>query len=384
MCIRDRIKRMLKGVMESMLQAELEEHLGYPKYQTKNKSTNNSRNGKYQKTIRSSDGKFEIDIPRDRSGEFEPEIVKKHQNNIGTFDEKIISMYAKGMTTRDIQGHIHEMYGTDISPQMISMITSKIEPVIVEWQNRILKPVYSIVYFDAIHYKVRENGKIVSKAAYTCLGVNLEGKKDILGIWIGESEGAHFWLAIFNELKARGVEDILIASVDGLKGLRDSINAVFPHTETQLCVIHTIRNSIKYVGSKNVKLFIKDLKNVYQAVSQKDAEFALGQLDEKWSNLYPLAVKPWINNWNDLSVYFKYPPELRRIIYTTNAVEGLHRQFRKVTKNRAVMPNDEALLKLLFLAARDIQKKWTSVIPNWSLIISQLHIFFEERLMNYV
>lgn len=311
------IKRMLKGVMESMLQAELEEHLGYPKYQTKNKSTNNSRNGKYQKTIRSSNGNFEIDVPRDRIGEFEPEIVRKHQNNIGTFDKKIISMYAKGMTTRDIQNHIHEMYGTDISPQMISMITSKIEPVIVEWQNRILKPVYSIVYFDAIHYKVRGNGKIVSKAAYTCLGVDLEGKKDILGIWIGESEGAHFWLAIFNELKTRGVEDILIASVDGLKGLRDAINAVFPQAETQLCIIHTIRNSIKYVGSKNTKPFIKDLKSVYQAASQKNAEFALGQLNEKWGKLYPLAVKPWINNWNDLSVYFKYPPELRRIIYTT-------------------------------------------------------------------
>jgi len=376
------IKKMLKGVIESMLQAELEEHLGYPKYKTKNKITNNSRNGIYKKQIRSSDGDLELDIPRDRNGEFSPTIVKKHQKNIGVFDEKIISMYGRGMTTRDIQNHIYEMYGTEISSAMISMITAKIMPVVVEWQNRVLESVYSIVYFDAIHYKVRENGKIVCKAAYTCLGINLEGKKDILGIWIGESEGAHFWLAIFNELKSRGVKDILIASVDGLKGLRDAINSVFPNTETQLCVIHTIRNSLKYVGSKNAKTFMQDLKKVYQATSKKVAEEALKQLTEKWGKRYPLAVNPWINNWNDLSTYFKYPPELRRIIYTTNAVEGLHRQFRKVTKNRAVMANDDALLKLLFLAARNIQKNWTSVIPNWSLIISQLHIFFKERVMS--
>lgn len=375
------IKKMLKGVIENMLQAELEEHIGYAKYAKKERGLGNSRNGYSEKNVRSSAGEIELAIPRDRNGTFEPQVVKKHQKDISEFDEKIISMYAKGMTTRDIQEHVKDMYGVDMSPSMVSMITDKVEGLVSEWQNRVLASVYAVVYFDAIHYKIRDNGKIINKAAYTCLGIDSEGKKDLLGLWVGENEGARFWATVFSELKARGVNDILIACIDGLKGLPEALHAVFPQTEIQLCVVHMIRNSIKFIGSKNQKEFIRDLKTVYQAASLDAAYNELGRLDTKWGKIYPLAVNPWINHWENVSSYFKYPPELRRIIYTTNAVEALHRQFRKVTKNRSVLPNDNALLKLLYLAARDIQKKWTMIVPNWSLIASQLHIHFEGRFM---
>ncbi len=374
------IKQMIKETLERLLQAELESHLGYKKHEAKGKNSGNSRNGDYSKTIRSSLGEVEVDIPRDRNGEFEPKIIKKHSKDISEFDEKIISMYAKGMTTRDIQDHVKDIYGVDISPTMVSMITDKIEDHIIEWQNRVLSTVYAVIYFDAIHYKVRENGKIISKAAYTCLGIDLEGHKDIVGIWIGENEGARFWMTIFNELRNRGVKDILIACMDGLKGLPEALKSVYPETEVQLCIVHMIRNSYKFVSSKNQKEFLKDLKKVYQAVSEEEAVVALDQLKTKWDK-YPLAVDPWIKNWNLVSIFFKYPAELRRIIYTTNAIEGLHRQFRKVTKTRSVLPNDGALLKILFLAARDIQKKWTMPMQDWSIIISQLHIIFEGRIM---
>lgn len=375
------IKNMIKDTLERLLQAELEEHLGYKKHEAKGKNSGNSRNGDYSKTIRSSLGEIEVDVPRDRNGEFDPKLIKKHSKDISEFDEKIISMYAKGMTTRDIQEHVKEIYGVDISPTLVSLITDKVEGHIIEWQSRVLATVYSVVYFDAIHYKVRENGKIVSKAAYTCLGIDIEGHKDILGIWIGENEGAKFWATIFHELKNRGVKDILIACMDGLKGLTEALNSIYPETEVQLCVVHMIRNSYKFVGSKNQKEFLQDLKKVYQAASEQDAVLNLDELKFKWGSKYPLAVNPWVNNWEKVSAYFKYPAVLRRIIYTTNAVEGLHRQFRKVTKTRAVLPNDGALLKILFLAGKDIQKKWTMPVPNWSEIISQLNIFFEGRIM---
>ncbi len=288
-------------------------------------------------------------------------------------------MYARGMTTRDIQAHVQEIYGAEISPTMVSMITDKVLHVAHEWQQRPLASVYVITYFDAIFYKVRDGGKIVSKAAYTCLGVDINGNKDILGLWIGSSEGATYWLSIMNELKARGVKDIFIACIDGLKGMGDAIETAFPRTEIQRCVIHMMRNSFKYVAHKNSKQFIADLKLVYTAASESEARYYLGLLEQKWGTKYPLAVKPWVEQWAHVSTYFKYPAELRRLIYTTNAVEALHRQFRKVSKNRTVLATDESLFKLLFLAARDIQKKWLFPVRGWTEIATQLHVFFNER-----
>ena len=352
------VKSMMKGVIEGILQEELNQHLGYQKHSKVGSNSGNSRNGTSSKTVLSTAGEIEIAIPRDRNGEFSPQLVKSYQTDISEFDERIISMYARGMTTRDIQAHVQEIYGAEISPTMVSMITDKVLHVAHEWQQRPLASVYVITYFDAIFYKVRDGGKIVSKAAYTCLGVDINGNKDILGLWIGSSEGATYWLSIMNELKARGVKDIFIACIDGLKGMGDAIETAFPRTEIQRCVIHMMRNSFKYVAHKNSKQFIADLKLVYTAASESEARYYLGLLEQKWGTKYPLAVKPWVEQWAHVSTYFKYPAELRRLIYTTNAVEALHRQFRKVSKNRTVLATDESLFKLLFLAARDIQKKW--------------------------
>jgi len=373
------VKQIMKAMIEKMLQAELEQHLGYSKNAPAAPAFGNSRNGTTSKTVRSSVGDVRLDTPRDRDGDFSPQLVKKHQRDISGFDEKIISMYAKGMTTRDIQDHVLDIYGAEISPAMVSLITDKAEDRAREWQNRPLETTYAIVYFDAIYYKVRDEGKVVTKAAYNCLGIDLNGKKDLLGIWIGASEGSRFWAAIFSEIKSRGVNDILIAAVDGLVGLPDALHSVFPKTEIQLCIVHMIRTSLKYVGSKNVKPFLADFKTVYRAPSLTEAVEALNDLQIKWDKIYPLAVAPWIRHWENVSAFFKYAPELRKIMYTTNAVEGLHRQFRKVTKNRSVMPTDAALFKILYLAGMDIQKKWTVIAPNWSLIISQLHVHFGER-----
>ncbi len=374
------IKRLTKSMLEAMLQEELSHHLGYEKHKATVKKSGNSRNGTSNKKVKSSSGELELDIPRDRNGDFEPQVVKKHQRDVSEFDKKIISMYAKGMTTRDIQDHVFEIYGIQISPALVSIITDKAQILANEWQNRLLSPVYAIVFFDAIYYKVRENGKIISRAAYTCLGIDTEGRKEILGIWIGDSESATFWLSVFNELKNRGVIDILITCFDGLKGLPDAIKAVFPKTEVQLCVVHLIRNSLKYVGSKNKKSFIEDLKKIYQASGETEATAALEALQERWGTLYPSAVNPWINHWGNIASYFKYPAELRRLIYTTNIIEGLHRQFRKVTKNRSIFANGESLFKMLYLASVDIEKKWTHIVRNWTEIINQLNIFFGERI----
>jgi putative transposase len=373
------VKSMMKGVIEGILQEELNQHLGYQKHSKVGSNSGNSRNGTSSKTVLSTAGEIEIAIPRDRNGEFSPQLVKSYQTDISEFDERIISMYARGMTTRDIQAHVQEIYGAEISPTMVSMITDKVLHVAHEWQQRPLASVYVITYFDAIFYKVRDGGKIVSKAAYTCLGVDINGNKDILGLWIGSSEGATYWLSIMNELKARGVKDIFIACIDGLKGMGDAIETAFPRTEIQRCVIHMMRNSFKYVAHKNSKQFIADLKLVYTAASESEARYYLGLREQKWGTKYPLAVKPWVEQWAHVSTYFKYPAELRRLIYTTNAVEALHRQFRKVSKNRTVLATDESLFKLLFLAARDIQKKWLFPVRGWTEIATQLHVFFNER-----
>jgi putative transposase len=376
------MQRLLGNMIEQLLEKEMDEHIGYAKHAIEGHNSGNSRNGKNAKIVQSSYGPIEIETPRDRTGEFEPQIVKKRQKNISSFDDKIISMYAKGMSTRDIQTHVQEIYGAEISATSISNITEKVLEVAKEWQSRPLHKVYPIVYFDAIHYKVREDGKVVMKAAYTCLGIDLDGKKDVLGIWIGESEGAKFWLRVFTELKNRGVYDIFIACVDGLKGMPEAINVVFPCAEIQLCIIHMIRNSFKYVSYKHSKEFVNDLKLIYRAETEERAEENLIKLQEKWEKKYPLAVKPWINHWENVKTFFKFPEEIRTIIYTTNAVESLHRQFRKVTKNRSVFPTDASLFKLLYLAVAGLSEKWTMPLQGWKTALSQFSILYGDRLQN--
>ena len=372
-------REMSKQMLEYLMEQEISEKLGYSKHAVSGRNTGNSRNGYNRKRVNSTHGEFELDTPRDRNGEYDPQIVKKYQTDVSMFDDAIISMYAKGMSVRDIQDQIKRMWGVDLSAGTISNITNQVIDFAKDWQNRPLESMYAIVYFDAIHYKIRSNGVIESKAAYTCLGIDIEGNKDILGIWIGESESAKFWLTICNELKHRGVQDILIACLDGLKGLPDAIRAVFDRTEIQLCIVHMIRNSIRFVGSKNEKEFILDLKSVYQAPAESIAHAQLEGLVQKWGDRYPGAVSPWVNHWDLLATFFKFPDQIRRIIYTTNPVEALHRQFRKVTKSKTVFPNDQALLKMLYLAAQDIQKKWKTPAFAWHQVISQLDIFFPGR-----
>lgn len=374
------VQKLIGGMIENMLEQEMNEHLGYEKHASEGKETGNSRNGKQSKTVKSSYGSMELEVPRDRNAEFSPQVIKKGQRSINAFDEKVLSMYARGMSTRDIQCHIEEIYGCSLSPAAISHITEKVVEAAKEWQVRPLEKVYPIAYFDAIHFKVKEQGKVVSKAAYTCLAIDLEGKKEILGLWIGESEGAKFWLNIFTELKNRGVEDIFIACVDGLKGMADAIHAVFPETSIQLCVIHLIRNSIKYLPHKHTKEYMGDLKPVYKAVTQQEAERHLEKLQEKWEKKYPLAVRPWVTQWENIKTYFQFPEEIRKIIYTTNAVESLHRQFRKVTKNRGAFPSDESLLKLLYLTVTNLSKSWSMPVKGWKNALSQFAIIYGTRM----
>ena len=378
------LQRLLGGMIGQMLEKEMDEHIGYAKHAVEGHNSGNSRNGKASKTVQSSYGPLELEVPRDRNSEFEPQIVKKRQRNISSFDNKIISMYAKGMSTRDIQAHIQEIYGAEISPTSISHITDQALEIAKEWQSRSLEKVYPITYFDAIHYKVRDGGKVVTKAAYTCLGIDLDGKKEVLGLWIGESEGAKFWLRVFTELKNRGVQDIFIACVDGLKGLPEAINAVFPDAEIQLCIIHMIRNSFKYVSYKDSKAFVDDLKLIYRAETESKAVENLLKLQARWEKKYPLAVGPWVNHWENIKTFFQFPEEIRRIIYTTNSVESLHRQFRKATKNRAVFPTDAALFKLLFLSVAGLSDKWTMPVQGWKYAISQFAILYSDRLQDEV
>lgn len=374
------LQKLIGGMLEQLLQNEMDEHLGYEKHSSIGDHSGNSRNGKTKKTLKSTHGNIELEIPRDRNGDFEPVVIKKHQRSISSFDDKIISMYAKGMTVRDIQSHIQELYGADLSPALISNITEKVMESATEWQARPLQNVYPIIFFDAIHYKVKENGKVVSKASYTCLGIDLEGRKEVLGIWIGEAEGARFWLRVCTELQNRGVKDVLIACIDGLKALPDAIKMVFPKVEIQLCIIHMIRNSIKYVPHNHSKEFMVDLKEIYRAPTEELAYQNLEKLQKKWEPKYALAVKPWITHWDNVKTFFSFPEQIRTMIYTTNAVESVHRQLRKVTKNKAVFPTDESLVKMLFLAIRDVSKKWTMPMHGWKTIISHLSIAYGDRL----
>jgi putative transposase len=375
------IKRLIKASLEGMLDAELTEHLGYKRYSPEGKNRGNSRNGKSRKTLRNDNGEIDLVVPRDRNGSFDPVIVKKYERTLGPIEDKIISMYAKGMTTRDIQTHIQELYGLEISPALVSQITDKIIDLARQWHNRPLEAIYPIVFFDAIHYKVQDEGKVTTKAAYTALAVDITGRKDLLGLWVSQAEGANFWLTVMTELKNRGVNDILIACVDGLKGFPEAINTVFPKTEIQLCVIHLIRNTLKYIASKDQKPFMKDLRTVYNAPTEDAAIAQLEKLEQTWGKKYSLSIKIWKQNWVHASTFFKYPDEIRKIVYTTNAVEALHRQFRKVTKAKSIFPNDEALKKMLFLAYRDISKKWRIMpLQNWATVLSHLSIIFADRL----
>ena len=369
---------LIKQLTEAALQAELESHLT-------SEINKNRKNGKSTKTMKSSVGEFELDIPRDRNGSYEPQIVKKHQTHMSDhIEQKILSLYALGNSYSQISEHIEEMYGFEFSKATISAVTDKVIPLLKEWQQRPLESIYPFVWLDAIHYKIKENGKYISKAVYTILGVGLNGKKEILGLYLSENEGANFWLQVLTDLNNRGVQDILIASVDGLKGFPEAINAIFPNTEVQLCIVHQIRNSIRYVASKNQKEFMKDLKQIYQAVSKEAAEEALIQLEDKWGKKYPIVIQSWKNKWENLSAYFKYPEDIRRIIYTTNIIESVHRQFRKLTKTKGAFPNENSLLKLLYMGIQNASKKWTMPMRNWSLTVSQLAIFFEDKLNNHL
>ncbi len=378
------IKKLLKNAIEGMLEAELTEDLGYEKHSPAGRNTGNSRNGKHKKTLKNDNGEIEITVPRDRNGEFDPIIVKKYERTIGPIENKIISMYAKGMTTRDIQTHIEELYGIQISPTLVSNITEKITSIATQWQSRPLETMYPVVFFDAIHYKVRDEGKVVSKAAYTCLGIDVNGQKDLLGLWVGETEGANFWLGVITEIRNRGVDDILIACIDGLKGFPEAINTIYPQTEIQLCIIHVLRNTLKYIVSKDQKEFIKDLKAVYTAPTEESALTEFEKVESKWGKKYPHPLKSWRQNWNNIATFFKYPEEIRKMIYTTNAVEALHRQFRKVTKSKSLFPNDDALKKMLYLAYSGASKKWTMPVRNWAFIISQMSIIFNERFIKFL
>jgi len=382
--VQETLKEMFAETLQEMLEAELEEELGYSKYDYKNKKTSNSRNGHSKKKVHSDYGSFELNIPRDRQGDFNPQVVKKNEHDISSIEDQILSMYARGMSVRDIQNHLQSIYGLDASPTLISKITDKILPLITEWQNRPLEAVYAIMFMDAAVFKVRENGHIVNKAAYVAIGINLDGRKDVLGIWIGENESSKYWLNILNELRNRGVKDILIASVDGLTGFTEAINAAFPQTEVQRCIIHQIRNSTKYVSYKDLKSFTADLKLVYQAVNEEAALTQLDRFEEKWGDRYPLAINSWRKNWTELATFFKYPEEIRRIIYTTNAIESYNRQLRKVTKAKSIFPTDDSLMKMLYLATIDITKKWTTRIRNWSVILAQFSIYFNERISDYI
>jgi len=379
--LQELFKEMIGTVLEEGLDGEMDEELGYTKYDYRNKDTDNSRNGHSTKTIKSSYGEVDIKVPRDREGEFEPQIVKKHQTTLtGDIEEKILSMYAKGMSTSDIEGHIREIYGLDVSDTTVSRITDKILPVVREWQQRPLESVYAVVFMDGIYFHVRSEGQIVKKAVYIAIGVRTDGIREVLGMWIGENESAKYWLGILNGLKNRGVEDILIACVDGLTGFAGAIEAVYPKTEIQQCVIHQIRNSTKYVSYKDIKALMADLKKVYGAVDEPAALGALDDFDAKWSSKYPKIALSWRTNWANLATYFKYPQEVRTLIYTTNAIENFNRGLRKVTKSKAVFPTDDALLKMLYLAMMDITKKWTGRRKDWGVIHSQLEVFFEGRM----
>ena len=375
------MRDMMSVILEGALDEELDEELGYSKYDYRNKETDNSRNGHSNKTMHTSYGDMDVAIPRDRNGDYEPQLIRKYQNTVTQdMEEKILSMYAKGMTTRQISETIEDIYGFETSESFISDVTDKILPQIEDWQNRPLDEVYPILYIDAIHYSVRDNGVIRKLAAYVILGINAEGKKEVLTITIGDNESAKYWLSVLNELKNRGVKDILIICADGLTGIKEAISAAFPKTEYQRCIVHQVRNTLKYVPDKDRKAFAADLKTIYQAADEQKALAALERVTEKWTPKYPNSMKRWKDNWDAVSPIFKFSTTVRKVIYTTNAIESLNSTYRKLNRQRSVFPSDTALLKALYLATFEATKKWTTTIRDWAQVYGELSIMYEGRL----
>ena len=375
-------KMLRKATLEAALNAELDEHLGYAKHQPN--SNPNSRNGHTHKSLITDDGELELATPRDRDGSFEPKLIKKHQTRLTAMDDKILSLYAKGMTTREIVATFKEMYDADVSASLISKVTDAVMEQVIEWQSRPLDPVYAIVYLDCIVLKIRHNKQVINKSMYLALGVNLEGQKELLGLWLAETEGAKFWLGVLTELQNRGVNDILIACVDGLKGFPEAINTVYPVTQVQLCIIHMVRNSLKYVSWKDYKAITAALKCIYQAATEEQALLALERFADDWDPKYPQISKSWRTHWANLNTLFNYPEDIRKAIYTTNAIESLNSVIRKATKKRKLFPTDESAKKVLYLAIIDASKKWTMPIRNWKAALNRFMIEFEDRLINYV
>jgi len=374
------LKQLTKQLLERAMQAEMTDHLGYEKNAPSTNKTGNTRNGSYQKKIKGEFGELDIAVPRDRDASFEPAILPKGQTRFTGFDDKIIALYARGMTTRDIQAHLEEMYGVEISPTLVSQVTKAVQEEIVLWQNRPLDEIWPIVYLDAIRVKVRQENRVINKAVYLAVGVNLDGLKEVLGMWTAETEGAKFWLQVVTELKNRGVRDIFVACVDGLKGFPEAIETIFPDTQIQLCIVHMVRHSLNYVSWKQRKEVATDLKTIYSAPTAEEAEYHLERFEEKWNASHPTIGKSWRSNWERITPLFSYPPEIRRAIYTTNAIESVNMSLRKVTKNRGSFPNDEAMIKLMYLALQNIAKKWTMPIHNWRSALNQFSIMFEGRM----
>lgn len=375
------LKQLTKRLVERALEGELTDHLGYPKHAPVAKFSDNSRNGSSRKTLKGDMGEIPIDIPRDREGSFDPRLIKKHQTRFDGFDDKIIAMYARGMTTRDIQAWLKEIYGVEISPTLISNVTDEVLAEVKSWQNRPLDPLYPIVYLDAIRIKVRSDGHVHNQAVYLAIGINMDGIKEVLGMWIAKTEGAKFWLSVLTELKNRGLKDIFIASVDGLKGFGDAIETVYPETQVQLCIVHMVRYCLKYVSWKQRKEMANDLKTIYRANTVDEARQNLNIFADKWDKTHPTVSKSWRNNWEQLTPFFDYPAEIRRAMYTTNAIESLNMSLRKVTKNRGSFPNDEAAFKLLYLALNNASKKWTMPIRHWKDALNHFAILFEDRMI---
>ena len=374
------LKQLTKALVERALQAEMAEHLGHDKHETVINATGNTRNGKSRKTLKGEFGELPIEIPRDREGSFEPLIISKHQTRWAGFDDKILSLYARGMTVREIQQHLTEMYGTEVSPTLISTVTDGVMDEVKQWQSRPLDAVYPVIYLDCIHAKVRDAGSVRTKAIYLAIGINMEGHKEVLGLWIAQTEGAKFWLSVVTELKNRGVQDIFIACVDGLKGFPEAIETVYPHAIVQLCIVHMVRNSLNYVGWNKRKEVAADLRLVYSAATIDEAEHALADFEDKWNNAYPPIALSWRNNWQRIIPFFDYPPEIRRIIYTTNAIESVNMSLRKVSKSRGSFPNDEAVIKLYYLALSNIAKKWSMPLRDWKPALNRFTIQFNERM----
>lgn len=373
------VNGMVKDLLETMLELEAEEHLGYAKHDPAGRRTGNSRNGTTRKTVRGDFGEVELETPRDRAGTFEPKIVGKRQTTVGDFGDKVVSLYARGMTTREIEQHLEEMYGIDVSPQFISRATEHLHQQIAEWQARPLDRLYPVIYIDGLRVAVRTDKGVVKKCVYVVLGVAISGRQEVLGLWIEETEGARFWLKVLNDLKARGLSDILILCGDGLTGLREAVASAYPRTDVQLCVVHHIRNVTKFVSFKDRKVFCADMRDIYTAPTVDAAELALQRLDDNWGSRYPMSIRSWRTHWDALTTFFAYPVELRRIVYTTNAIESLNAQMRKNIANRKVFPNDDSLFKLLFLNIRNFSNRWTKR-QGWDIVMSQLAVIFGDRL----